>query len=282
VLFAVTVTLGRSHLGLSVASQSRYVTFNLLILAGCYLCLLERWPISQTDDATVALGEVRPIGHVVDVSGRTAQGSSGQRVLEGLRLLAFLLIIWVVIGGAENGINAGKGWRQGQQLAELVAAHAEDAPNTLINSALFPNPHPDIDRIRSLAEAAKDNGLSFFATSEGARLARVKLPKTHQSVPLETSVGRPTSGAVLRGLVYLAASAHSDYHINTVEFEIKGSGGSEVVLHSGRFLYGYLGEWNSKDSPNGIYTVQSVARDATGHVSTSRAVRVTVKNDTTR
>jgi hypothetical protein len=281
VLFAVTVTLGRSHLGLSAASQSRYVTFNLLILAGCYLCLLERWPSSQTD-AMMAAGEVSSAGHVVDVSGRTAQGQSGQRVLEGLRFLAVLLTIWVVIGGAENGIHAGRGWRQGQQLAALVAAHAQDAPNTLITSALFPNQHIGADNIRSLAEAAKDNGLSFFATSEGARLARVKLPKTHQSVPLETSVGRPTSGAVLRGLVYLAASAHSDYHINTVEFEIKGSGGSEVVLHSGRFLYGYLGEWNSKDSPNGIYTVQSVARDATGHVSTSRAVRVTVKNDTTK
>jgi hypothetical protein len=281
VLFAVTVTLGRSHLGLSVASQSRYVTFNLLILAGCYLCLLEQWSISQTEDAMVAPGEVRPIGHVVDVSGRTAQGSSGQRVLEGLRLLALLLIIWVVIGGAENGINAGRGWRQGQQLAALVAAHAEDAPNTLITSALFPNQYIGADNIRRLAEAAKDNGLSFFATSEGARLAQVKLPKTQQSVPLETSVGRPASGAVLRGLVYLVATASGDYHINTVEFEIKGSGGSEV-LHGGPFLYGYLGEWNSKDYPNGIYTVQSVAHDATGHVSTSRAVLVTVKNDTTR
>ena len=224
-------------------------------------------------------GEVSPIGHVVDMSGRTAQEQLGQRVLEGLRLLAFLLIVWVVIGGDENGIQAGPGLRQAQQLAALVAAHAEDAPNALITSALFPNQYIDADNIRSLAESAKNNGLSFFATSEGARLAHVKLPKTQQFVPLETSVGKPTTGAVLRGLVYLLAAASGDYHINTVEFEIKGSGGSKV-LHGGRFLYGYLGEWNSKDSPNGIYTVQSVAHDATGHVSTSQAVRVTVKNAT--
>jgi hypothetical protein len=281
VLFAVTVTLGRSHLGLSAASQSRYATFNLLILAGSYLCLLERWPTSQTDDAKMAAGEVGAIGHVVGVPGRRAQGSSGQRVLEGLRLLAFVLIIWVVISGAENGIDAGRGWRQVQQRAALVATHAEDAPNTLITSALFPNQSIGADNIRSLAEAAKDNGLSFFATSEGARLAHVKLPETHQSVHLVTRVGKPTSGAVLRGLVYVVATASGSYHINSVEFEIKGSGGSQV-LHGGRFLYGYLGEWNSKDSANGIYTVQSVAHDATGHVSTSRAVRVTVKNDTTR
>ena len=279
VLFAVTVTLGRSHLGLSAASQSRYVTFNLLTLAGCYLCLLERWPASQTDNAMMTAAEIGALGAVVDISGRTARGQLGQRVLEGLRLLAVLLIVGVVIGGADNGIQGGAVSREVQQLAALVAAHAEDAPNTLINSALFPNPHPDIDRIRSLAEAAKDNGLSLFATSEGARLARVKLPTTQRFVPLETSVGEPTSGAVLRGLVYLVASASGDYPINTVEFEIKGSGGSQVLL-GGRFRYGYLGEWNSKDSPNGIYTVQSVAHDATGHVSTSQAVRVTVMNAT--
>jgi hypothetical protein len=105
----------------------------------------------------------------------------------------------------------------------------------------------------------------------------VTLPKTQRIVPLETSVVKPPSGAILRGLVYLDARASGDYPINTVEFEIKGSGGS-MVLRAGRFLYGYLGEWNSKDSPNGIYTVQSVAHDATGHVSTSQAVRVTVMN----
>ena len=280
VLFAVTVTLGRSHLGLSAASQSRYVTFNLLILAGCYLCLLERWPSSQTDTAMTA-GEVDATGHEVDKSGRTGQGQLGQRVLKGLRFLALLLIVWVVIGGAENGIQAGPGLRHVQQLAALVAAHAEDAPNTLVTSALFPNQGIGADNIRSLAEAAKDNGLSFFATSEDARLARVKLPKTQQLVALQTSVAKPTSGSVLRGQVLLLAEASGDYHINTVEFEIKGSGGSQV-LHSGRFLYGYLGEWNSKDSPDGIYTVQSVAHDATGHVSRSQAVQVTVKNDTTR
>jgi hypothetical protein len=281
VLFAATVTLGRSHFGLSAASQSRYVTFNLLILAGCYLCLLQPSPPSQPDIAMMTAGEVSAIGHVVDMSGRTAQGQVGQRVLKGLRLLAFLLIVWVVIGGAENGIHAGPGFRQSQQLAALVAVHAQDAPNTLVTSALFPNQYIGADNIRSLAEAAKDNGLSFFATSEGGRLARVKLPKTQDLVPLETSVAKPTTGTVLRGLVYLLAKASGDYHIDSVEFEIKGSGGSKV-LHAGQFLYGYLGEWNSKDSPNGIYTVQSVARDATGHVSTSRAVRVTVKNDTTR
>ena len=109
VLFAVTVTIGRSHFGLSAASQSRYVTFNLLILAGCYLCLLERLPSSQTEIAMMTAGEVSPIGHAVERSGTTGHEQVGQRVRDGLRLLAFLLIVWVVIGGDENGIQAGPG-----------------------------------------------------------------------------------------------------------------------------------------------------------------------------
>ena len=43
VLMALSIALGRSHLGIAAAVQSRYATFDLLILAGSYLCLLDGW-----------------------------------------------------------------------------------------------------------------------------------------------------------------------------------------------------------------------------------------------
>ena len=41
-LFAATITLGRTSWGLWAAGASRYTTFDLLILTGCYLAVLDR------------------------------------------------------------------------------------------------------------------------------------------------------------------------------------------------------------------------------------------------
>jgi hypothetical protein len=43
-LFGVLVTLGRAYLGIVAASQSRYTSFTLIILAGVYLAILGRTP----------------------------------------------------------------------------------------------------------------------------------------------------------------------------------------------------------------------------------------------
>ena len=63
------------------------------------------------------------------------------------------------------------------ELDDLVAAHAADAPDSLIKSALYPSIYYDYANIRGLAEAAKRDHLSFFATSEASGLARMKLPR---------------------------------------------------------------------------------------------------------
>ena len=81
VLFALSITYGRSHFGLSVASQSRYVTFDLLILVGCYLCLIERWPAPGDKGTMAATGKEGGAGPVVNEvehgSRRTPAASSG-------------------------------------------------------------------------------------------------------------------------------------------------------------------------------------------------------------
>jgi hypothetical protein len=276
ILFAVWVTIGRTYVGLWAASQSRYETQNLLILVGCYLCLLERWPAH--DEEIVTASFTVDTFRNVDQLGRTLRQEWRQGLLLGLRVVAVLLIVVEVEGGIANGLPSGAYSRQAYQLDNLVAAHAADAPDSLIKSALFPNHgYPDAN-IRGLAEAAKKDHLSFFATSEASRLARMNLPKTEYSPP-KTSVGKPADGTLLRGQVYLVAKASSDYPITSVDFQIRSSGGQQVkLLHGYQFPYGWLGNWFTTDLPNGPYTVQSIAKDITGHSSTSQAVPITVEN----
>lgn len=279
VLFALSITYGRSHFGLSVASQSRYVTFDLLILVGCYLCLIERWPAPGDKGTMAATGKEGGAGPVVN-EVETAPEERRQRVLVTLRVLAILLIVWTVWGGAQNGIADGKGSRSLLQRAALVAAHAQDAPDSLIRSDLLPASSIAYSNVRGLAELAKENHLSFFATSVGARLERMSLPKAGHSLPPRSTVVKPRSGSVFRGEVSLVASATSDYPLKAVDFRISGSPtGAAIVLHGADYgEYGWQAGWSSTALPNGSYSVQSIARDVAGHVSTSHAVPFTIEN----
>ena len=187
VLFALSITYGRSHFGLSVASQSRYVTFDLLILVGCYLCLIERWPAPRDKGTMAATDKECGAGPVVD-EVETAPEQRRQRVLVTLRVLAILLIVWTVWEGAQNGIADGRGSRSLLQRAALVAAHAQDAPDSLIRSDLLPAASIAYGNVRGLAQLAKENHLSFFATSVGARLERMSLPKAGHTLPPRSTV----------------------------------------------------------------------------------------------
>ena len=84
------------------------------------------------------------------------------------------------------------------QLDNLVAADATDVPDSLLKSALYPNAYFVGANIRNLAEAAKNDHLSFFATSEGSRLARMSLPRTAYSPP-KPKVTKPTTAPFYEG-----------------------------------------------------------------------------------
>jgi hypothetical protein len=257
------------------ASQSRYETQNLLILVGCYLCLLERWPAHDNEIATT--GFIVDALRNVDQFGQILRHEWRRVVLVGLRVLAILLIVVEVEGGIANGVPAGLGSQQAFQLDNLVAAHAADARDSLMKSALFPNWDYADANIRNLAKAAKRDHLSFFATSEASRLARMSLPTTKYTPP-RTSIGRPADGAQLRGQVYLVAKAYSDYPMRSVDFQIKSSGVPVELVQGSVFLFGWLAVLVTTKLPNGPYTVQSIARDVAGHSTTSQAVPITVKN----
>ncbi len=277
-LLALFVTIGRSDLGLWAASQSRFVTEDLLILVGCYLCLLERWPAHDHESAAASFGAIVHAIRKADPLDRILRDEWRQGLLVALRAVVLLLIVVEVQGGIENGLSSGAGTRQAYQFDDLVAAHAADAPDSLLKSALFPNADFAYANIRALAEAAKRDHLSFFATSDASRLERMSLPKTLY-VPPSTGVARPASNSILRGTNLLVARAFSDYPITSVDFQIKNSTGQQVELvHAGQFQFGWLGAWLTTKFPNGAYTVQSSVKDSAGHLSTSRAVSVSVDN----
>ena len=205
-LLVIFLTIGRANVGLSGAARSRYVPEDLLILVGCYLCLLERWPGHEQESVvasfsaviSAALATVRNATPLLP----TIRDTWRQELLVALRCGAILLIAVEVWAGIENGIPLGAGSRNMYQFDDLVAAHAADAPDSLIKSALFPNGDFAFANIRALAEAAKKDHLSFFATSEGSRLERMSLPKVSIPPP-STGVVKPANDTIVRGAIFL-------------------------------------------------------------------------------
>jgi hypothetical protein len=281
-LLVLLVTVGRASVGLAGASRSRYAPEDLLILVGCYLCLLERWPGHEQESVAASFGAAfsAAVGAFrrADPIFPTIRTAWRQGLLVALRGVAILIIAVEVVGGIENGIPAGAAGRIMYQHVNLVTAHAACEPDSLIKSVLFPNGAYEWANIRGLAEEAKKDHLSFFATSEGSRLEHTKLPPGSY-VPPKTSVLRPTSGEQVRGNIFLLAQASANCSISAVKFRIVGPGGQQYkVLPAEHFEYGYLGGWSTTDVPNGVYTVQSTAHDIAGSTGTSRGVPVTVQN----
>lgn len=277
-LLAVFVTIGRAHLGLWAASQSRFVTEDVLILVGCYLCLLERWPAHDQESVAASFAAIIDALRKADPPARILRSEWRQGLLVALRTVVILLIFVEIQGGIENGIPSGATTRQTYQFDDLVAAHAAEAPDSLIKSALYPAGDFAFANIRALAEAAKKDHLSFFATSEASRLERMSLPKISVPPP-STGVAKPANDTILRGATFLVAMASSDYPITSVDFQIGDSAGQQVELVRARhFKYGWLGAWLTTRFPNGAYTVQSTVKNSDGQSSTSKAVSVTVEN----
>lgn len=112
--------------------------------------------------------------------------------------------------------------------------------------------------------------------SEELNVCRLKkAPKS--SLPPLTIVLAPTAGDQLRGRQYLVASAFAAVGLDRVGFSIAGEGRT-VTSRAAITPYGWLGGWNTRSVPNGVYTVRSVAYGANGLTTLSTGVVVDVKN----
>jgi hypothetical protein len=94
-----------------------------------------------------------------------------------------------------------------------------------------------------------------------------------------TSVLLPSNSATVSEGTWLDAGASSPVGIASVTFEVSGGSISDQVVGTGvPTLYGYIGGWDTRDVPNGTYTLQSVATDTTGVSTTSAPITVRVNN----
>ena len=251
-LFAVTITAGRVSAGLDAGGASRYTTFDLLTLVGCYFVLLARRGAAATD---------RRLDKVLWWTSRGIVGA-------GVSLTLVL--------GTINGLDDASSWQSAQIRAARTVANIQGASDSMVERVLNVNPYyvPDT---RHLAAFARQDHLSLFANpSTVDRYLRAGLPYDANS--LMTTVVTPRDGANEKGVVVLVASAQSDFGVATVDFEIMGTTGTPVTVSATDTKYGWIAKWDSSHVSDGRYRIQSVASDHGSHRATSAAVVVRVSN----
>ena len=136
---------------------------------------------------------------------------------------------------------------------------------TLWNTTTVPN---GAYTLRSVAYDA--GGLSTYSTGITVNVNN-PLPST--------SVLFPSSGATLSGSGLLDASASGNVAVTKVEFRLTGGALNNALIATATpTYYGWLAGWNTTTVPNGTYTLQSVAYDASGNSGKSAGVTITIAN----
>jgi hypothetical protein len=251
-LFAATITVGRAAAGLDAGGGSRYTTFDLLTLVGCYLVILSR--------------RRQAIGH------RQIDRISwyGCVVTVGLSVCLTLIL------GTINGLNDASSWQNAELRASRVIANIQKAPASMVERVLIVNPY-FILLTQHLASFARENRLSFFATpSTVAGYVHAGLP--YDSHSLTTTVVEPQNDATVDGVFLLIASAQSDFNVAKVDFAISGSPGVRIRVSATDTMYGWIAEWDSTPHPDGQYRIESIAYDQAQHRAQSESIIVDVKN----
>ena len=119
------------------------------------------------------------------------------------------------------------------------------------------------------------SGSGIFEGSYGQTLTQ----NVVSTAPPTTSVVAPSNGATISGSTWLDASASSPVGVASVSYEVTGPGAGNTVIATGTPTpYGWLAGWNTTNTYNGTYTLQSVATDVDGTSSTSAPITITVNN----
>ena len=198
-LFAATITAGRTSYGLYVAGVSRYTTFDLLILVGCYLAILDR----RTEPRTVvhqkgAHSQFAFAGDRSSVVPPTLRkwktNQWNDKPLLVLRVIVMSTIVILVILGTRNGLSGAAGWRQTLSDSADVTVNVQKVPDGVVASVLYS--FRGTAFTRQMAQIAKTRDLSVFATGAARRYAREGLSVESRPV---TRMVSPTNGATLKG-----------------------------------------------------------------------------------
>jgi hypothetical protein len=260
-LFAASITLGRSQLGLS--SASRYLIFTLTIWVGAYLVLLSR------------LLQRRPEGKPTTGDGRDHDPAPTKQWVRVITLAALALLVGLiglqVLSGFGAGLNNAAGWHSEELDIADVTVNIDKAPDGLVQSQLGSY---DPDFFRQMAAYARTDRLSLFGTSAVAKYTRQGLYPD-----LVTAVTRPVYGATLSGTTVFDASVIYPAHLTTVRFSITGGSLYNPVVVPGRLTaYGWIGVWDTTSVANEDYEIRSVVVHAGAPPIFSAPVTVVVSN----
>ena len=253
ILFAAVTTTGRASNGLGAAGASRYTTFDLLILIGCFLAILDR-----RSERAGAKGATRGVWTIVTI-----------------------VILLALVLGTRNGLANAARLHQTFSEAGDVTVNIDEVPDSVVRAALYPVFGERTGFIRHAAQIAKSRHLSVFASGATARSAEDR--PLIESLPASV-VLRPRYGAKLRGDELLAATARETFGpfeigVAKVDFQLTGGYLGRVIVGDARFTpYGWLDLWNTASVANGSYVLQSAATNSEGKTTDSVAVAVTVDN----
>jgi Bacterial Ig domain len=249
-LFAAGAAAARTVDGISNASFSLYVAFDLLILLGCFLVVVDWTPADPvTRRAPFALGV-------------------------GVAVVALVLV--QVVAGTVNGLRYGGNYRDYEVTAAVVTAKIRQAPDGLVASQLGAG-YESAAFIRRMTADARSEHLSLFSTDQANWYQGHQLPK-NTTAPV-VLVAKPQPGDVVHGGTFLDAAASDPFGVSAVRFFAReGSGTSFFIASAMRSEVGWLARWHTEGLPDGTYWVQAVATSPGGLRTRSSWVPVRLRN----
>jgi hypothetical protein len=160
-LFAAMITQGRSFLGLGAASFSRYTTFDILILVGIYLALLDRRRVISVSADSSSADELSSASDRCQANVRGAGRWVDRVALPCARIVLLVAIVVQVPLGIHYGLQGGKHQYAFNLKAANVLRNINQASNSEIRYYLyFLEP---ASTVREQARVLEEHHLSLFA-----------------------------------------------------------------------------------------------------------------------
>jgi hypothetical protein len=251
-LFAVGDAGARASAGTSNASFPLYVLFDILILLGSYLIVIDRSEVSVHRKKT-----------------RISR-------LSVLQTVICVLVGLQVVFGTIYGLSNARSYRDEQVADAVVTVHIRDAPVGLVVHQLGAG-FESASFIRQMTDYARGQRLSLFSTAAVLAYARQKLPINR--IRPTTALLKPADGASLQGDEFLLASGSDPYGVTKMDFVVRFSDGHQVTIGAGvPAKFGWLGAWDTRKVPDGSYALRSVAHAPGGLQGVSPWVDVRVAN----
>lgn len=264
-LFVGVITQGRLRGGLYFASAPRYRTYDVLILAGCYLALLSRPSLPRPRHADAG----------PEPGAATGRAPRRARLLTGAQVTVLMMIAIQFVVGVDTGWTGAQNFSRFERLDARALAGYPRTPLTLtsvLNGGVSPG------ELHQLVPVLRSHRLSLFGSGQLAHYRKLGPPRD-SGLPV-TRILEPADGATVSGpKVTLVAAASDAWGVTGVEFRLSGGAVADAPIGTGAAsAYGWYVDWNTTTVPNGTYTLESVAEGAAGDQGRSPPVTVVVEN----